>query len=109
MGQGFMRTITYWEWEAEGLLRFGPDKLKWKFECPVCHHVAEVADWEKLDAKNWAAFACVGRWMKDCRVAFGGDGPGPCDYTGGGLFKLNPVIVVLPDGVEMPTFEFAGV
>ncbi|MBA9071867.1 hypothetical protein FHR71_005660, partial [Methylobacterium sp. RAS18] len=32
---------------------------------------------------------------------------GPCNYAGGGLFKLNPVIVTGPDGSEHAMFDFA--
>jgi hypothetical protein len=52
----------------------------------------------------------VGRWTGAKREAFS-DGQGPCNYAGGGLFKLNPVTVVMdPDehgSREHCVFEFA--
>jgi hypothetical protein len=32
---------------------------------------------------------------------------GPCGYAGGGLIKLNPVVIVFPDGRKINVFEFA--
>jgi hypothetical protein len=40
------------------------------------------------------------------KEAFSQDG-GPCNYAGGGLFRLNPVTVVDPDGIENHAFDFA--
>ena len=31
----------------------------------------------------------------------------PCNYSGGDLFRLNPVTVVFPDGEKHQVFEFA--
>lgn len=101
--------MTAAEWQAEAVRRFGKDASAWRFVCPVCKHVASVADWEAAGAPEGAiAFACVGRWRQGARDAFGGKGPGPCNYTGGGLFGLNPVTVV--DGnSEHRMFAFAEV
>jgi hypothetical protein len=100
------RTITKDQWEAEGLERFGADKMKWKFVCPCCGHITSVDDWFKAGASEGEiAFSCVGRHVKDAREAFG-KGPGPCNYAGGGLFKLNPVTVVNGDNSHA-MFEFA--
>jgi hypothetical protein len=33
---------------------------------------------------------------------------GPCTYAGGGLFGLNPVEVVMPDGRSNRVFDFAA-
>jgi hypothetical protein len=86
-------TMTEAEWNAEGERLFGPDQLKWKFVCPACGHIASVQDWKDAGAKSEAAaFSCVGRWLAWCRDAFE-SGPGPCNYAGGGLFRLNPVHV----------------
>lgn len=87
-------TMTHEEWTAEATRRFGPDPMGWRFVCPVCGHVASVRDWKDAGAPESAvAFSCVGRWS-------GGKGSmmqkipeQPCDYAGGGLFRLNPVIV----------------
>lgn len=99
--------MTLQEWEDEGTRLFGPDKMAWRFKCPCCGHVATPADWEKAGAKeNAVAFSCVGRWQGAKREAFG-EGEGPCNYAGGGLFRLNPVIVTAPDGKTQSVFAFA--
>ena len=100
-------SMTHAEWKAEGAKRFGTDPSKWKFVCPVCGHVASVQDWKDVGAFECAGFSCIGRHMQKCRKAFGEKGPGPCDYAGGGLFKLNPVEVKLEDGDVLHAFAFA--
>ena len=108
-------TYTLAEWRAKATALFGEDFMKWKFVCPVCRHVASVADWKDAGAPvKSAAFSCVGRWAGvNPKIAKGTIGPngiegkGPCNYAGGGLFQLNPVVVVDPDGVEMKAFAFA--
>lgn len=103
-----VKKYTQEEWKAEGVRRFGPDPKQWKFVCPVCKYVAKVEEWIEVGARDAAAFSCVGRWRKESRDALrGGDEPGPCNYAGGGLFRLNPVTVVYPDGKEMDSFAFA--
>lgn len=105
--------VTVEEWRAEAARLFGPDPMGWRFVCPVCGHVASVQDWKDAGApEGEAAFSCVGRWLdQDVRAAFlvdsGPDVESPCDYTGGGLFRLNPVKVLGEDGEEHATFAFA--
>lgn len=102
--------MTRDEWEAEGRRRFGDDKMKWAFVCPICDHVATVQEYKDAGAPHGAvAFSCVGRWVGAKRQAFGGEGagedrPGPCDYAGGGFFMVNPLEV---DGYRY--FNFAEV
>lgn len=80
----------------------------WKFVCPSCGFVATKKDWEALGAPEGAiGFACVGRWIDGSRPAFDGPGPGPCTYTGGGLFQYNPIKVTGPDGESTTFFDFA--
>lgn len=94
------------EWKAEGGRLFGNDTLGWRFECPSCGHVAAVADWDAAGAPRSAvAFSCVGRWT-DSKATIRQRGKGPCNYTGGGLLQLNPVIVVTDEG-ESNVFAFA--
>lgn len=113
--------MTHGEWCAEAVRHFGPDPMQWRFVCPVCKHVASVQDYEDAGAPdNAAAFSCIGRWAGAKRDALGlnpeaiaygrlppADGPGPCNYAGGGLFRLNPVEVVFPDGEKAWAFDFA--
>lgn len=100
--------MTHAEWIAEAEKRFGKDPLKWKFVCPSCGHVASVEDWKAAGAPSTAAaFSCVGRWLKVAKDAFTNKGKGPCNYAGGGLFRINPVVVMFPDGTEHQAFAFA--
>jgi predicted RNA-binding Zn-ribbon protein involved in translation (DUF1610 family) len=95
--------MTREEWEAEGSALFGPDRMAWRFVCPVCGHVTATRDWKDAGApETAAAFSCVGRWLDGSRSAFEGKGPGPCDYSGGGLFRLNPLCV---DGHRVFDFD----
>lgn len=109
MGTDVGRRLTHAEWTAEGRQRFGKT-MDWRFVCPVCRHAASAADYRAAGAP-WGAigFSCVGRWCEGSRDAFTGSGPGPCNYAGGGLFGLNPVVVVYEDGKEHRVFEFAEV
>jgi hypothetical protein len=97
------RKLTKEQWLAEGRRRFGTSFLKWKFVCPCCKYIASVSDWKDAGApEGGVAFSCVGVWLPVRREAFGGEGPGPCNYVGAGLISLNPVDV---DGNRF--FEFA--
>lgn len=102
-------TMTHAEWLAEGERRFGPDKRQWRFKCPCCGHVATTLDWINAGASAEAiAFSCVGRWSGAKREAFSTTRrEGPCDYAGGGLFRLNPVRVTDEEGKEHDVFAFA--
>jgi hypothetical protein len=100
--------VTLDEWRARAAELFGPDKMGWRFVCPACCHVAAIRDWKDAGAPATAvAFSCVGRWSGANREAFG-KGRGPCNYAGGGLFGLNPVAVVDPDGHVIRAFAFAA-
>lgn len=101
------RTMTREEWAAEARKRFG-DASGWRFICPSCGHEATPADWRKAGAPDSAiAFSCIGRYLDaDGGKTFKREG-GPCNYAGGGLFKLNPITVIDEDGCEHSVFDFA--
>jgi len=97
------------DWRKDAKDLFGEDPSEWKFICPVCGHIATVKDWKDTTAPSGAiAFSCVGRWREDSRDAFGEEGEGPCNYTGGGLFNLNPVTIHSADDT-LRVFDFAPV
>lgn len=101
------KSYMYEEWLAEGEALFGPDKMKWKFVCPSCGHIATVKDWRDAGAPTGAvAFSCVGRFTGSKRQ-LGDKTGGPCNYTGGGLFKLNPIEVVGSEDEIYTVFDFA--
>lgn len=101
-------TMTHEEWKAEAVRRFGPDMSTWRFVCPVCGHTYSVAEGDAANMQGAIGFSCIGRYVGAKRDALGGNGAGPCNYAGGGLFKLNPVTVVMPDGDEITAMAFAG-
>jgi hypothetical protein len=103
-------TMTRAEWIAEATRRFGSDPIGWRFICPSCSHVASVKDWRDAGASEGAvAFSCVGRYLDaDGTMAFKLAG-GPCNYAGGGLFKINPVTVIDDEGRKHTVFAFADV
>jgi len=101
---------TVWtrdEWIAEGERRFGPDRMKWKFVCPVCGYVQTPDDYIDSGAKDSGiiAFSCVGR-LRGIGDELKDKG-GPCNYAGGGLFRLNPWKVIDVQGNEHEMFAFA--
>ena len=99
--------MTYEEWVAEGERLFGKNKLQWKFQCPVCGYVAKAQDWLDAGASvGQVGFSCIGRAL-GAESRFGSEEPGPCDYAGGGLFRLNPVLITEDDGTEHQYFAFA--
>lgn len=105
--------ITIADWRAKAVRLFGADPLQWRFVCPVCNHIASVQDWKDAGAPaECAGFSCVGRWIPGSRPAFHGEpvqsskSTGPCTYAGGGLFRLNPIKVLLEDGKTIDVFAF---
>lgn len=102
--------LTHLQWQDAARERYGSDAMSWKFRCPSCGHVASVQDWKDSGAPEGAvAFSCIGRYVNAPGVAdkaFKKAG-GPCNYTGGGLFKLNPVSVKAEDGSLHSMFDFA--
>lgn len=105
--EGTVKRYAVAEWLAEGRRRFGDDQSAWRFVCPSCGHVASVADYKVAGAPEGAvAFSCVGRFLPKREDAFQ-PGKGPCNYAGGGLFRVNPVTVVRDDGAESYVFDFA--
>lgn len=105
--EGTTKRFTLVEWNAEAIRRFGADNRKWKFVCPSCGHVISVEDYMKAGAPEAAvAYSCIGRYLEKRSEAFH-MGQGPCNYAGGGLFRINPVTIVLPGGANSYVFDFA--
>jgi len=101
--------MTHAEWMKEGTRLFGEVMLFWKFVCPICKTVIEARDYKKAGAPvNHVGFNCIGRYLKSCQKAFGDKKikkGKPCDYSGHGLFKLNPIEVDC-DGVVLYVMDF---
>jgi hypothetical protein len=100
--------MTEKEWHAEGERRFGKDYTNWKFECPVCKHVASGQDFKDAEVDPNSMYQeCIGRHTGAERDALTETGEGPCNYAGYGLFRFSPVRVVREDGSEGHAFAFA--
>lgn len=102
--------ILHKEWEEMGTKLFGEDQMKWKFTCPVCGHIASMQDYKDAGApQEEVAVSCIGRWtgIKRKLDDSGNSNGHPCDYSGYGLFKLNPVKVIFEDGKENNIFNFS--
>jgi hypothetical protein len=104
-------SISLAEWYIEGARLFGTNSLKWKFVCPACGHVQAVEDFRPFKSQGatveTARLNCIGRYSGPKRRAFGDDGPGPCDYTSGGLSDLRPVTIVIGPDETIRSFAFA--
>jgi hypothetical protein len=103
-------TLTRAVWFAEAEKRYGADAKKWRFRCPVCDITTSVQEWKDAGATEGAvAFSCIGRYLPtDPHKAFGKHKTKqPCDYAGGGLFRLNPIHVQDESGREHQVFDFA--
>jgi hypothetical protein len=101
-----MIRMTREQWIAAGKSRYGADRMQWWFRCPSCGHIATPQDYRAAGAPATAVgFSCVGRWSGAASEAFS-DADGPCNYAGGGLFRINPILVT--DGAqEFSMFDFA--
>lgn len=90
-------------WQADIIRRFGLDPFRWRFRCPSCGHVASVQDWKNAGTtEEQMAFSCIGLLLPDPKPML--TRPGPCNYAGEGLFRLNPVSIV---GFTGRLFAFA--
>jgi hypothetical protein len=103
-----IREIDHADWVAEATAKFGADPMGWTFVCPVCNHPQSTKDYKDAGApQECVGFSCIGRWLENANKAFEEGGEGPCNYAGGGLFRLNPVRVRMPDGAVVEAFEWA--
>lgn len=103
--------ISHEDWVKEALSR-NENPLQVKFKCPVCGYIATGQEYLDNGATEGAiGFVCIGRFKHSGMIsdAFGGRKVkhGPCNYTGGGLFRLNPITVIFQDGTEKDFFDFA--
>jgi hypothetical protein len=104
------RRISHADWIKEAEAKFGGDAHKWAFKCPSCGHVATIAQYKAAGAnESQVGFNCIGRHAggEDVVEIFQPDKGQGCNYTQGGLFTLSRTMVIMPDGRELPVFDFA--
>jgi hypothetical protein len=91
--------IDYDIWLSQLKIKFGDDPKNWAFKCPSCGNIQNGHDFinnniESPESKVY--YSCIGRYVK---------GIG-CDWTLGGLLKINSVSV-MKDAQVFPVFEMA--
>jgi hypothetical protein len=100
-----MKKYTLDEWLVEGEKRFGKDKMKWKFKCPMCGHVASIEEFINIGVDaNVAYVDCIGRYTGKGSPKKG-DTSG-CNWVAYGFLKTCGK-GVLVNGEEI--FDFAEV
>src|ERR1700685_345399 len=100
--------ITHEDWLKEGAKRYGEDRKQWKFKCPLCKTITIVQEWIDAGEPRMIAFSCIGRTKEKRRDAFAIGKKGPCNYAGGGLFRLNPITIIQKNGESEDVFDFAN-
>ena len=99
--------MTYEQWKQQGKELFGEDMLQWQFECPSCGNVQTPQDFADLSKEinpNVAYMNCIGRYVEGPVADIFSD-ESPCNYTSGGLFNLNPLVVKIKDK-DVRAFDF---
>lgn len=100
-------TIEHADWTEEAKKRYGSFE-DIKFRCPICGYSATVKDYQAANStEGMIGFSCIGRLIGAKRQAFGGNGEGPCDYAGGGFFKMNPIQLTKNGKPLEEIFDFA--
>ncbi len=98
-------------WLQEGEEKFGKDEKNWKFQCPMCGHVASGKDFVAAGAEYFCAVQeCIGRYTGKGSPKEG-DSSG-CNWAAYGLFGIpndKGRIVIKKDGTGMEVFDFAEV
>lgn len=100
--------IAIKEWKEEAVKRYGEDRMEWVFKCPSCGVHTKYKEWvEDENGVNMIAFSCIGRIRDKKYNAFSSDKKQPCNYAGGGLFRINPIVIIDDEGIEHELFDFA--
>lgn len=108
-----MKTMTLDEFQS-ALRAQGVPRVHLATKCPACGTVQSMADLiaagagaTEADVEKYAGYSCVGRFTKAGGHQRGMPPGRGCDWTLGGLFKIQALEVITPDGKAHPTFEVA--
>lgn len=92
------KIVNLEDFENEAIRRFGKDKTKWKYKCPVCGTIQCVEDFIKAgvpkeEIDGTIGFSCIGRFTKEmgCDWTL-------CDWKLGGLLQLHELEIATEDG-----------
>lgn len=98
-----MIRLSYKEWIRKAKELYGKDSYNWKFKCPSCGHIQSINSMlehnpslKPMKIQGSVYFNCEGMINEE----YG------CDWTLGGLFKIQKVEVKF-NGKYFPVFEFA--
>lgn len=106
--------MTLTEYHAAMEAAWGADQGEWRATCPSCGTSTSLNDLfaaepkaitaaDKKERARYFAYSCIGR-LTGATGAFDRKKFAPCNYTSGGLFCINTLVIVLPDGDEVPAF-----
>lgn len=108
MKQKIYDPISLDQWKSLGEKLFETkDKGLWLFRCPACDAIILGKEWKRLKAKQSFAYSCIGRYMDISERGTIFERKQPCNYAGGGLFRLNPVQVEIESEPAVEVFAFA--
>ena len=105
------KVMTQSEWMEEGKRKFGEDFKNWKFQCPMCGHIASIKDFKDAgaDSPNCAYQECIGRYTGQGSPKEG-DSSG-CNWAAYGLFGIpnekGIIVIADDDGIGTECFDFA--
>lgn len=105
------KVMTQAKWMREGKRRFGEDFMDWKFQCPMCGHIASIREFKDAgsDNPNNAYQECIGRYLGKGSPKEG-DSSG-CNWAAYGLFGIpndkGIIVISDDDGTGTECFDFA--
>jgi hypothetical protein len=93
------------EWQDEVKSRENLKDIK--FRCPVCGNGQSINDFieagvDKDKIEGVFYFSCIGRFTGAKSMS-----EKPCNYTSGGLLKMNSLFVIDEDGKDIGVFDFS--
>lgn len=89
-----LRTLSQAKLVSEAMARFGPDALRWAFQCPTCGDIARLGEFP--DQARAGGQYCIGNFV---------EGRG-CDAKAFGLIP-GPWTVIMESGAAVPSFPLA--
>lgn len=114
------RQISYDDFRAEAVKRFGEDPRHWKFVCPACGTKQSPADLLATgkfvpgsgQVNKVVGYSCIGRFtgQGDDGIAAKNRGLAwdkGCNWTLGGLLQIHDIELIDEDGEAHPHFDLA--
>ena len=105
------KVMTQREWMEEGKRRFGEDFMNWKFQCPMCGHIASIREFRDAgaDNPNSAYQECIGRYTG--KGSPQKDDSSGCNWAAYGFLGIpngkGIIVISDDDGTGPDCFDFA--